>query len=564
MDSHAFHLGFAKAKGKTILASFMFLVVASLLLSACGNNTSNNTSNNSGPKILTAIGYTGGTYTESFSPFGSSPNNGTFGLIYEPLVFVDAITGQETPMLATGHTFNSDNTQLSFTIRQGVKWSDGQAFTADDVVFTFNLLQTNPDADSSGLWTYLSSVQKTDPNTVVFTFKKADPPLLPYIEGTSIVPQHAWPSGDPTKAVNATPIGTGPFTLKSFTPQLITLDKNPSYWQASQVKVDEVRYEAVSSADTAILDLISHKVDWSAVFSPAANTFAQKDSAHNHVYMVPVAPVSLILNQTVYPLNQLPVRQAISVALDRQQMSQSGEAGLEPVISPTGLTAGQIHGGYEDPNYASTTFGAADPNKAQQILTSAGYTKGSDGIFVDPHGNKLSFTAEVPNDFNDYVANLMIAAQNLQAAGIDLKVNQVSDNSYFSDRGSGNYQIMMVGALYGPTPFYYFNDILYSANISNGGLNWPHWNDPATDQFLNQYATSTDPTVQKQALFGIEKIMVEQLPVIPLLGAVEFFEYTTVNWTGWPTPDNPYAIGSAYNRPPGDNEQVILHLTPAS
>ena len=58
--------------------------------------------------------------------------------------------------------------------------------------------------------------------------------------------------------------------------------------------------------------------------------------------------------------------------------------------------------------------------------------------------------------------------------------------------------------------------------------------------------------------------MVEKLPIIPLLGAVEFFEYTTTNWTGWPTPDNPYAIGSAYNRPPGDNEQVILHLTPAS
>jgi peptide/nickel transport system substrate-binding protein len=558
MAFHTFPLRSFKVKGSTASVSFILLAVALLLLTACGNNPGNN---NGGTKVLKAIANTNGSYTENHSPFGSNPNDGTF-LIYEPMVFVDAINGQETPMLATAHTFNSDNTQLSFTIRQGVKWSDGQAFTADDVVFTFNMLKQYPAADSAALWSYLNSVDKTDANTVVFTFKKAYPPLLPYIEGINIVPQHVWSTaGDPTKFVNQNPVGTGPMKLKSFTAQLITYVKNADYWQADKVKVDEVQYQAVGNAQAAILALTNHSVDWSGVFSPAVNTFQQKDPDHNHVYMVPVAPVTLILNQTIYPLNQLPVRQAISAALDRQQMSTAGEAGLEPVISPTGLTAGQKD--FIDPQYASLSFGAADANKAMQILTTAGYTKGSDGIFVDPQGGKLSFTAEVPSDFSDYVQNLQIAQQNLKAAGIDLKINQVSDDSYFGDRGSGKYQIMMVGALYGPTPFYYFNDILNSANIGDGGLNWPKWNDAATDQFLNQYASSSDPNVQKQALYGIEKIMVEQLPVIPLLGAVEFFENTTANWTGWPTPDNPYAIGSAYNRPPGDNEQVILHLTPA-
>lgn len=561
MAFHTFPLQPFKAKGKAVSLSFIFLAIATLLLAACGNPPANN---NGAPKVLKAIAYTNGTYTESFTPFKSNPNDGTF-MIYEPLMFVDDITGQETPMLATGHQFNSDNTQVSYTIRQGVKWSDGQAFTADDVVFTFNLIKTNPAADINGVWTYLSGVQKTDANTVTFTFAKAYPPAVPYIDAVNIVAQHAWPTDtSPDKEVNGTPVGTGPMKLKSFTPQLITLEKNPDYWQASQVKVDEVQYQAVGNAQAAILALTSHQVDWAGVFSPAVNTFVQNDSTHNHQYMVPVAPVTLILNQTIYPLNQLPVRQAISAALDRQQMSTAGEAGLEPVINPTALTAGQISAGYGDPQLTSLSFGAPDPNKADQILTAAGYTKGADGIYVDPKGGKLSFTAEVPSDFNDYVQNLQIAAQNLKAAGIDLKVNQVSDDAYFGDRGSGNYQIMMVGALYGPTPFYYFNDILNSANIGKGGLNWPHWSDPATDQFLNQYATTTDPNVQKQALFGLEKIIVNQLPMIPLLGAVEFFEYTTNNWTGWPTPDNPYAVGSPYTRSTGDNEQVILHLTPAS
>src|SRR5690348_11890650 len=174
MASTSFSLHSVRAKA-TAAAVFSLLVI--LVLTACGNNTNKNT----GPKVLTAIADTAGTYTENFSPFASNPNNGTFGLIYEPLVFVDAITGQETPMLATGHTYNGDSTQLTFTIRQGVKWSDGQAFTADDVVFTFNMLKQYPAADGAGLWSYLSGVQSTDPNTVVFTFKKADLPLLPYI-----------------------------------------------------------------------------------------------------------------------------------------------------------------------------------------------------------------------------------------------------------------------------------------------------------------------------------------------------------------------------------------------
>ncbi|HEY7982817.1 MAG TPA: ABC transporter substrate-binding protein, partial [Ktedonobacterales bacterium] len=85
----------------------------------------------------------------------------------------------------------------------------------------------------------------------------------------------------------------------------------------------------------------------------------------------------------------------------------------------------------------------------------------------------------------------------------------------------------------------------------------------ATDDLLNQYAATSDPAKQKAAIQGLTKIMAEQLPVIPLLDAVQFFEYTTVHWTGWPTPQNPYAVGSSYQLAAGDNEQVILHLTPA-
>jgi peptide/nickel transport system substrate-binding protein len=259
-------------------------------------------------------------------------------------------------------------------------------------------------------------------------------------------------------------------------------------------------------------------------------------------------------------LGQLKVRQAISAALDRQQMSVSGEAGFEPPASPTGLMPGQE--AYLDPKYNGQIpqFGAADPNAAAQILQGAGFTKGGDGIFADAQGHKLSFHVTVPGDFDDYVADLGFAVQNLKAAGIDLQIKKVSDDDWRSDRKSHNFELIMTGGFFGPTPYYYLEPLLHSTSINN----WEQWNDPKTDQLLDKYAATSDQTVQKQAIAGLTSIMADQLPVIPVLDAVQFYEFSTKHWVGWPTPQNLYAVGSAYQLAAGDNEQVILHLTPAS
>jgi peptide/nickel transport system substrate-binding protein len=564
MISGIFPLGSSRPKGNGASAFVALVVVSMLLLSACGSSSSGA---QAAPKVLTALGFVGGSFTQDMSPFSPNVNVGVDGLVYENLEFVNGVTGQETPMLATGHQFSSDNKQLTFTIRQGVKWSDGQAFSAADVAFTFNMLKLFPGADGSGLWQHLASVTSSDPTTVLMTFNDADPPLLPFIEGTYIVPQHIWSSaGDPTKFINPNPVGTGPMKLKSFTAQQITYVKNPTYWQADKVKVDQLNYPAVNSNDTALLKLASHQADWAGIFNAALDSaFVQKDTAHNHVYMVPVVPVQLVPNLKNPLLGQLAVRQAISAALDRQQMSASGEAGLEQPASPTALMPGQE--GYLDPQFNGKLpdFGAADANKAAQILQAAGFTKGSDNIFADSSGKKLSFKATVPGDFSDYVQDLQIAQQNLKAAGIDLQLNKVSDDDWRSDRSSHNFDLIMTGGFFGPTPYYYLEPLLHSTHISGANAtNWEQWNDHQTDQLLDQYASTSDTSAQKQAIQGLTTIMANQLPVIPVLDAIQFFEYTTTNWTGWPTPDNPYAIGSAYPLAAGDNEQVILHLTPAS
>jgi len=563
MSLRSFPLGASRPKGAAAWTLFVVSAVALLALSACGGaSTTKN-----GPKVLTALGFVGGSFTQNMSPYSPNVNVGIDGLVYENLVYVNGVTGKETPMLATAREWSGDNRTLTFTIRSGVKWSDGQAFSASDVKFTFDMLKQYPGADGSGLWTHFADVQAPNATTVVITFKDVDPPLLPFIEQTYIVPQHIWSSvGDPTKFVNATPVGTGPMKLKTFTAQQITYVKNADYWQADKVKVDEVDYPAVNSNDSALLKLASNQADWAGIFNSALNAqFVQKDPTHNHVYMVPVVPVQIVPNLKNPLLGQLAVRQAISAALDRAQMSASGEAGLEQPASPTALMPGQE--AYLDSQFggALPTFGAADPSKASQLLQSAGFAKGSDGIFTDGHGHKLSFKATVPGDFSDYVQDLQIAQQNLKAAGIDLQLNQVSVDDWRSDRASHNFDLIMTGGFFGPTPYYYLDPLLNSSHISGANAtNWAQWSDPATDQLLQQYATTSDPAAQKQAIQGLTKIMAEKLPVIPVLDAIQFFEYSTRNWTGWPTPENPYAIGSAYPLAAGDNEQVVLHLEPVA
>ena len=141
--------GSSRVKSRSLAALFGLLVVSSLVLSACGGSASSK-AKSGGTHTLTAICSVGGSYTQNMSPFNPNVNCGVDGLVYENLEYVNGVTGQETPMLASGHQFSADNKTLTFTIRSGIKWSDGQAFSASDVVFTFQMLKQYPAADGSG------------------------------------------------------------------------------------------------------------------------------------------------------------------------------------------------------------------------------------------------------------------------------------------------------------------------------------------------------------------------------------------------------------------------------
>lgn len=554
------------ARKRTTAVWLSLLAIMSIVLAACGQggSTPSSTSTN---HVLTIVPSPEGDFTESFSPYSSSADYGSKGMIYETLLFFDSLNGSVTDWLASSYQISSDAKTITFNLRQGVKWSDGQPFTADDVVFTLNMLKQYPGADTNGLWQVLQNVTEPDQNTVVVTLKTAFTPILWYLAGqTYIVPKHLWANvGDPTKYIDSNPVGTGPFTLKSFTPQLIDLVKNPNYWQPGKPQVDEIRYPSFDSNTSAQLLLSQGSVSWTGLFTPnIQQTYVNRDPATNHYWFPPNNIVMLYLNTAKAPFNQVAVREAISDAIDRQQLYQVGESGYEPPASPTGLVL-PSNKSFEDSAYANTSF-SVNTAQANQLLSGAGFTKDSNGIYTDKTGKELSFSIDVVTGWTDWVTDCQIMATDLKAIGISATVNAISYNSYYSALQMGSYDMAISWTNPGPTPFYLYNSLLNSTNTAPVGKaaasNFERWSDSKTDQALQQIATSTDPTVQQQAYDTLQQIMVTQIPAIPLVFGATWNEYSTKDFTGWPSASNPYAAPAPFDYP--DSEVVVLNLKPVA
>jgi peptide/nickel transport system substrate-binding protein len=545
-----------------VFSLFSLLLVLASLLAACGSTSNSGTTKYGG--TLTIAPSPVGDYTRNFNVFASgSVLSGTQGMIYETLLFFNREDGSIKPWLASSYHLSNNATTITFNLHPGVKWSDGKPFTSADVVFTLNMIHNHPAIDYSAIWTMIKGVSAPDDHTVVVTLKQPSTPILWYLGGqTYILPQHLWSNvSNPVTYTNPNPVGTGPFVLKSFSPQLYVFDRNPHFWQPGKPYINEIRYPSFNSNTSADLLLSQGSVDWTGLFTPNVDkTFVSRDPAHNHYWFPPNNVVTLYLNLAKYPFNTLAVRQAISTAIDRNKLYQVGEGGYEPPAHPTGLVL-PANQSFLSPTYAKASF-RQDTAKVASLLRSAGFKKGSDGIYVDKNGQRLAFNINVVSGWTDWVTDSQILASNLQAAGMDVKVNTISFNSYYSSLQMGTFDTAISWTSPGPTPYYLYNSMLasaYTAPIGQAATsNFERWNDPKTDSLLQQYTSSSNPAVQQEAIAGIQKIMVEQLPTIPLIYGATWYEYSTAHFVGWPDKQHPYAMPAPYAYP--DVEIVVLNL----
>lgn len=505
---------------------------------------------------LTVYGYPG-PLMRNFNPFSESTMLGSLSLIYEPLFYFNTVGSQVYPLLGLKYAWSNGNKVLTVDLRRNVRWTDGKPFTAQDVAFTFNYLKKNPALDLEGVWTALSSVTAEGPYTVRFTFKTVDVPYSWYILGqTPIVPEHIWSKvANPTKFLNPNPVGTGPYKFTSFNPEEYTFTANPHYW-GGESKVHELLFPNYLGGTSAQLGLLSGKIDWAGINVPNIQTvYVNRDPKYNHYWFAPASIDMLLPNLRNPLLASLPVREALSLGINRAKL-YAAEYKYSPIASPTGLTLPNFKE-YLAPGLPKQdlTF-AYNPQKAEQILTKAGFKKNASGIFTSPSGKPLSFTLQVVNSFTVWDVEAAIIAQELKQVGIQVTVNEESWAVYQNNMNvSRNFQLALSFTSTGPTPFYLYNNLLRPNQMFNA----EGWNNPATNAALNMFQQTSNPKVQKQAIYRIEKIMATQLPAIGLFEQTSWNEYSDRYYTGWPTAKDPYAVGGPWSFP---MEIILMHLRP--
>ena len=542
-------------------AAMLALVVALVSLTAAACGSSKKSSSSGGSTSVTISNEQGTTWTCGFNPFNASVSFLSFGTEYEELTYVDGLkSGKTTPWLAKSYAWSNGNKTLTFTIRDGVNWSDGKPFSAADVVYTFNLLKKNPALDLNANWSVLKSVTQNG-NKVVFNFKTAAVPYFYYIaDQTPIVAQHIWTTiKNPTTYKDTKPVGTGPFTMSTCSPQVIKYKKNPSYWQSGKPTIDTVYYPAFTSNDPANQQLASGKAQWGSQFIPNINAYYLKKSPDNHYWFPPVVNVAVYINQTDPILKNLPVRQAMAYAIDRNKVSEIGEYGYEPPSNQTGIVTPTFSDWLDQGLAKKVDY---NPTKAEQILQQAGYKKVG-GVYQTPDGKPLSFTMINIGGYSDWVASAQLVQEQLKAVGIKVVPQNLSSQTYDNDVYTGHYQLAYDGnQTAGPTPYYELRSLLYSKGSApigkTAGSDWERYSNPQVDQLIEQYAATSDSATQHKIVKQLEAAMVNDIPVIPVTEGVDWYQYNTKDIAGWVTKGDPFARPAAYVNP--DWGVMLLHL----
>ena len=536
-------------------AAVALVGAAALALAGCTGHANDNTgtagaSGGGGSSVLTIQGDAGDpTLTENFNPYSTTQLGGT-RLIYEPLEIPSSVDGTYTPFLATGYTFTNPTT-LVYTLRDGVKWSDGKPFTAQDVVFTFDLLKKHAALDTTGVWSQLKSVTAgSDGSTVTMTFSKPNVPFAATVAQVPIVPQHVWSSvSDPTKYTNTKPVGTGPFTLEKFAPTQYTLAKYAGYWQADKIAPTQVKFPAQSSnQSTNQLDVTSGKFDWAYNYLPNVEQTYVSKAKTNTYWFPPGGTIGLYLNLTKPAYQDVNFRKGISYALDRDTIAKKAVNGYTTAASLSGLILPNLEK-WLDPSLPDKGMVDQSTDKATQAFQAAGYTL--EGGKLIKGGKQAELTISMPNNFSDLIAAATEVKTELAKVGVKVNLDEPQYAQYEQKIGSGTFDAAMGGFGGSGSPYTDFNNALnssFAAPVNTATVNnFERYKSAEADQALATLAAATDEGAQKEATYKLENLMYDQLPLVPLYYGGSWGLFSTKNFTGWPSKDDPYMLPTTYN-----------------
>ncbi len=483
---------------------------------------------------------------------------GYVNTIYEPLAFVNVIADEPvTPWLASEVTWADDFTSVTVTAREGVKWNDGEDFTADDIKFTFELLRDNPAIEPAALGIKDVTV---DGNDVTISFESSVFVKQDKVLEKFIVPEHIWADiADPAADVNLEPVGTGPYTLTSFSSQSVELDERDGYW-GEDVAVPKLYFVSYNDNTALTTALANGDADWAQGFIPdIENAYLSKDEGNQYWAPAGLGVDALWFNTTTKPFDDVALRQAMNLVVNRSQHQEIAREGSIPALtSVTGLPtpAGDpyILGDFAGEEYQVDIEGAKD------ILKTAGYTWNGDDKLIDPSGQPVTFTIQVPQGWSDYVTGITLIAEDVKQIGIDATVDTPDVDTWWAAKGSGDFQAILHWTDTGLTPWDIYSDVMDGTRLlpigeQSEGFNFGRYDNPEVTALLAEYANATDDATRETSLAAIQKTFVEEAPALPIGTRPFIGEFNTRNYVGWPSDEDPYAV------PEPTRPQMLLVLT---
>jgi len=406
------------------------------------------------------------------------------------------------PDLATRWSWNEDGTELTFNLRQGVKWHDGKPFTAQDVKWTYDLrldrapekLRVNP---GKSAFDNLDHVSTNGDFEVTFHLKRPEPAFPMLLAGgfSAIFPSHV-----PPHEMRTHPIGTGPFKFVEFKPnEDVKVARNPDYWKPGRPYLDGIEYSIIRDPSTAALAFVSGKFDMTF---PIDLSVPRMQDIKNQVpqAICELTPGNinrhLLVNRDTPPFNNPELRRAMALSIDRKAFVDTltqGKGEIGGILQPPpgglwGMPPDQIDklSGY-NPDVQKNRA------QARSIMEKLGYGP----------NNRLR-TKVTTRDWSIYRDPAVLLIDQLKHVYIDGELELVDTPQFFPKILRKDFTIALNLQTSGPDPA--FVKTFYACGSS---LNWDGYCNPEVDKLIEQQSRESDPGRRKQVLWTIERKLAE-------------------------------------------------------
>ncbi len=495
----------------------------------------------------------------NWNPFnGGGYSVGTVGLIYETLFTYDPLTDQFTPWLAESETW-TDATTWEVKLREGITWTDGTPFTADDVKFTIELGDPNGAYKAalgySGMWKFMTGIEKVDDTTLVFKFSE-NPPYqevgynLMYT--VPIVPKHLWEKldvKDITGGANENPVGTGMYLAERMDQDRAVLLRNDNWWgvkvfgkgPAPKRIVDIV----VPSNNVGLGMVLQGGIDLDNNFLPGVASLVKGNYGvqtyyPDAPYMIPANTVQLIFNIQKKPMDDVNFRKAMAYAINIDDIVENDYAGLVKASDPTGLLPAWEK--YIDKEQAKELGWSYDPEKAKQILADAGYKDVDGDKFLEaPDGSKIDLKITCPSGWTDWMAAIQIISRNTGEIGIKVTPEYPDYGGWLDSllKGTLDMSIRNEAQLSSTVWSYYkwvFQNPLSGIETAQWGNYGRYENQEAFDLVdqLDRVKIGDDAAIL-EITSKLQKITMTEYPTIPLWYNGLWAQMNGSVWTNWPS-----------------------------